>query len=148
MTFMATRSEKQPTNRRDRSRRLSRAEFLIPVVALGLLGTIASPHLTQAEDERQSGVAVDARHLQDAINVFRSRAGEGSPYDPFTDGWTPLIAAGLLAHEPVNPITGSSLIVRRASASAGWVFDPESRRLEACVIDPDTSHVYRLQRDH
>jgi hypothetical protein len=129
-----------------RLRRWARAEWAIPVLALALLGTIASPHVTQAEDDRQATVTDRAASLQDAINLFRERAGAGRRYDPFTDGWGPLIEAGYLRTTPVNPITGSERIVRQASGCAGWVYDSSTGRLDACGIDPETFQAGPLRR--
>lgn len=118
-----------------------RAELLIPVLALGVLGFLGSPHLTRAGDDRMDDLARIVPHLQDSINLYRERANGDARYDPIADGWKPLVDAGYLSAEPVNPITGSARISRQLSASAGWRYDPITGQLGACAVDPESGTI-------
>lgn len=127
-----------PTHRRGILSRWFRAETIIPILALGVIAGTATPFVTRADDDRHDVLALECARLQDAIWLYTERVGGSQNYDAFAEGWTPLVRAGYLATEPVNPVTGSSSIVRHASASGGWRFDPITRRVEACIVNPGT----------
>lgn len=118
--------------------RFARAETAIPILAIAALALLASPHLTRAGDDRVDELTQRVPRLQDAINLYRERTSGPDSYDPITQGWGPLISAGYLPEEPINPITGSSTISRNASACAGWHYDPVTGQLDACIVDPAT----------
>jgi hypothetical protein len=118
--------------------RFFRAEIVLPALALGVLAVMASPHISNAGDDRQSVLVQQVAGLQDSLNLYRQRCQPGETYDPFTQGWQPLIDAGYLSQPPINPITGSSDIVRQPSACAGWRYDPIAGTLDACIVDPQT----------
>lgn len=115
------------------ARRLFRAEFSIPAIALLVLAAVTTPHLTHASDERRFSLVRDTAALQDSISRYRNHVTNA--YNPITDGWEPMMNSGYLAAVPVNPITGSSTVTNGPNAASGWTFDAFSGRLDACIID-------------
>ncbi len=117
-------------------RRGKGAEWMVYGSAMMLMGFVLAPADTSAgTDGRSWAVESELARARDAIELFRRATEAGAYPDLCVTGWAPLIEAGYLAGEPVNPITGRSGVGREAKAGYGWHYDATTGALGACYFD-------------
>lgn len=117
-------------------------EVLIVILILAILAAIVLPRYENPVTAAQiSSVGSQLRTLRGQIELFRAQNGGRSP--DFANQWDEMLAQGLIAEEPINPRTGSSVVVfgdgpDQAGPQDGWVWNQQEERLFAAFYDEQT----------
>lgn len=110
------------------------AEVAIPAIALAVLALVVIPQLSMARDPSGTGtLGARLAAVQRAIDEYRLAMPDHAAPDLVSEGWTPLIRAGVLRERPTNPINGLAAVGERAAPGLGWVYDAQTGRLAPCV---------------
>ncbi len=121
-------------------RGFTRLEVAVVAAAFGGLGFALAPQLSKAEeDPRFASVTEELSEARLALERWRERRGEYP--DLCAKGWGPLVEAGLLEREPINPLNDRSLVGDRAASGSGWHYDRSTGALGACYFDEITERV-------
>ncbi len=132
-------------------------EILIVVVILGILAALVIPNFTRAtEDSTRSALARQLQSINSQIEIYRARNAGGFPTNDVTSpmadagsnfGWGVMVSAEYFKEAPMNPYTGSRVVVAGTEADAiahsgtdssvGWYFLAEPDRMEVFAAGYD-----------
>jgi general secretion pathway protein G len=124
-------------------------EILIVVVILGILAALVIPNFTRAtEDSTKSALKRQLQSINSQIEIYRARNAGGFPTNDLTSplveggsnyGWGVMVSGEYFKEAPMNPYTGSRLVVAGteadaighagSDASAGWYYLAEPAQL-------------------
>jgi len=120
-------------------------EILIVVVILGILAALVVPHFALASGQAtKSALLRQLQEIETQVEIYRGANANIFPTsDPVApvaqggtnNGWGIIVSAKYLKSEPINPYTGSTLLVTGDGATAaaqpsssanGWYFTLDS----------------------
>lgn len=135
-------------------------EILIVVVILGILAALVIPNFTRAtEDSSRSALMRQLQSINHQIEIYRAKHAGGLPTNdagaPMADGgtnfgWGVMVSNDFFKEAPLNPYTGSRVIIAGteaeamahsgSDASAGWYFEVTDERLDVYAAGYDAAN--------
>lgn len=113
-------------------------EILIVVVILGILAAVVVPQFTNAADDaNDAAVRSQLQTLRGQIELYRA---QNTPSNPslIDDQWDPMIDGDYLMVEPMNPLTGTSLIATIPAEGVAWVWKDKGNGTLGLYAGDDT----------